>query len=336
MLLIIRGFNQHPTETGPPPSIFLRAWPPAEMTTKKNLHFSIAKIRRLDVKTKAVQERIRNPLKQLVVMKKTFIPITAVAAVFGLAASDVDAQTTPVFHYAFPASWNGTGSAITDQSTAGNNGTFDGTLTLSAAVPSGAPGGSQSVNTSAGGILTGAASSLNNATIFGAGGFSYNVSFMWDGTDSTSFGHTQKIIDYAGTESLQLTTTSGSASLQMAFADDAGNETIAVSTTVLPNTWYNVKLEFDASSMVGNDVAGTASLVVNGGAPISAAATKGTYGDSLARPIGVGQLGANFGYLVGFKGDIFDPSVSLVPEPSTLSLGLLGGLSMFFLRRRKS
>jgi hypothetical protein len=271
---------------------------------------------------------------------RTFTPISAVAAVFGLAASVAQVQAAPVFQYDFPASWNGTGSAITDQSTAANNGTFDGALTLSAAVPSGAPGGAQSLNTSAGGILTSATALLNNTTVFASGGFTYNVSFMWNGTDSSSFGHTQKLIDYAGTESLQLVTTSGSASLQMAFSDDLGASAPVISTTVLPNTWYNVTLSFDATSMVGSDVAGLAVMQVNGGTLLEAAATKGTYGDSLARPIGVGQLGAPFGYLVGFKGDIYDPTVSLgasiVPEPSTLALGALGGLGMMLLRRRKS
>ncbi len=270
----------------------------------------------------------------------TFTPISAVAAVFGLAASAAQAQTTPVFEYGFPASWNGTGATITDQSTAGHNGVFDGTLSLSAAVPAGAAAGTQSLDTSAGGILTSANSLLANSAIFAAGGFTYNVSFMWNGTDSSSFGHIQKLIDYAGTESLQLLTTSGSASLQMAFADDTGVETVAVSKTVSPNTWYNVTLTFGSTSMVGDDVAGTASLYVDGSLAGSGAATKGTYGDILARPIGVGQLGANFGYLVGFKGDIYDASVSLgvatVPEPSALALGALGGLGLMLFRRRKS
>src|SRR5579864_7052898 len=103
---------------------------------------------------------------------KTFTPISAVAAVFGLAASDAQASTR-LFEYDFPASWNGTGTAITDVSPAGNNGFLDGTLALSAAVPPGAPGGTQSIDTSAGGILTSATGLLNNSTVFGSGGFIY-------------------------------------------------------------------------------------------------------------------------------------------------------------------
>jgi hypothetical protein len=274
-------------------------------------------------------------------IRKTFTPISAVAAVFGLAAASAHAQTSPVFEYNFPASWNGTGTTITDVSAGGNNGHFDGTLSLDAVTPPGAPGGTQSLNTTAGGVLTTASSLLNNTIVAASGGFTYNVQFNWNGTDSTSFGHTEKLIDYAGTESLQLITTSGQASLQMVFADNLGNETIAASTTVLPNTWYNVQFTFNTGGNLvdGNgDIGGTAALYVNGSLASWSHALKGTYGDTLNRPIGVGQLGANFGYLVGFKGDMYDPSVQLgvVPEPSTFALGALGGLGMMFFRRRKS
>jgi hypothetical protein len=270
----------------------------------------------------------------------TFASLSAVAAVFWLAASVAVAQTTPVFEYDFPAS-SGTGTTITDVSPAGNNGHYDGTLSFDAPPP-GAPGGTLSVDTSAGGILTNADALLTNSAVAAAGGFTMNVTFMWNGTDLTSFGHTQKLIDYAGTESLQLVTTSGSASLQMAFGDDLGNESIPVSTTILPNAWYDATLYFGNTSLTGSsdqDVAGIASLFLNGSLVSQAPATKGTYGDSLSRPIGVGQLGANFGYLVGFKGDIYDPSVALgVPEPSTFALAAVGGLGMMFVvrRRRKS
>jgi hypothetical protein len=264
-------------------------------------------------------------------MKPEKSKLLSLIAVFAVAACGV--QAASVFEYNFPASWNGTGTTVTDLSSAGNNAVTSGTLSLSSSLPPGALPGTQSIITSAGGILTSSGLLLNNSAVAAAGGFKYTVSFMWDGTDSTSFGHTEKIIDYAGTESLQLTTTAGSAQLQMRF-DDSVN---AVSTTILPNTWYTVAMEFDT---LGNPVdgsgnlAGLASLTVNGGVPITAAAVKTAQGDTLNRPIGIGQLGANFGYLVGFKGNIYDPTVTLVPEPSAMALLGAGGLMM--LLRRKS
>ena len=270
---------------------------------------------------------------------KTFIPISAVAAVFGLAAS-AQAATTPVFTYDFPASWNGTGTAVTDLSTAHNNGVTSGAPALSSSLPSWGTG--NSLDTHAGGILTSAVDLLNNSTVLTHHGFSMACSFMWDGTDYTSFGHTEKLIDYSGTESLQLVTSAGSASLQMQVQGDTGSiKTIPVSTTVVPNTWYNVLLTFGNTSSVGTgDVQGTVDLYVNGNLLSSGSATKGTYGDGRSRPIGIGQLGAGFGYLVGFKGEIYDPTVTLgvmaVPEPTSLALGALGGLTLLGLRRRKA
>ncbi|HEV2329994.1 MAG TPA: PEP-CTERM sorting domain-containing protein [Verrucomicrobiae bacterium] len=264
---------------------------------------------------------------------KKLAAMPAVASVFALAASAANAST-PVFNYTFPASWGGTGTTITDQSSAGNNGFSDGTLSLSSTVPPGAGAGTESLVTSSGGILTSATSLLNNSTVAADGGFSFNCDFMWNGTDSSSFGHTQKLIDYAGTESLQLVTTSGSAALQMQFGNDTGAESV-IGTTILPNTWYNVSLDFNTeggSLGLTGDISGIAALYVNGSLAAWENMTKGTYGDGLNRPIGVGQLGANFGYLVGFKGDIYSASVNLgaapVPEPSTLALSLIGGIGV--------
>lgn len=281
---------------------------------------------------------------------KKLTPMSAAAAVCALAAG-AHAQTSPVFSYSFPASWGGTGTTVVDQSIVGNDGTTTGTPALSSSVPSGAAGGTQSLNTVSGGILTTANSLLSNANVASSGGFTYDIDFNWNGTDSTSHGHTQKLIDYAGTESLQLiTTASGTASLQMVFDGDtaSSSEIVAVSTTVSDNTWYDVEMVFNtAGNTIGGtgDISGYAGLYVNGVLVSNGAATKGTYGDSLNRPIGVANLGANFGHLVGFDGTIYNPSVDLgaataVPEPSSMALGLLGGFgvlgTMWRARRSKS
>jgi hypothetical protein len=289
-------------------------------------------------------------LKETLAMKKhsvkTFVPLSAVAAVFGLAASSGSAQTSPIFEANFPASWNGTGTTVLDQSGAGNTGFKSGTASYTtAAVPSWATPGTGSIALGGvGGVKVTPTGLLNNTAIATAGGFTYSVDFLWDGTDSSaSFGGAEKLIDYAGTESLQLLVPSGagSASLQMNFADDLGVESTAVSTTIAPNTWYNVVLTFGNTTMVGSDVTGTANLYLNGSLVSSASATKGDYGDGLNRPIGIGEWG--YGHttsLIGLHGDIYDASIQFgvapVPEPSTVALGALGGLGMMFLRRKKS
>src|SRR3954447_10397958 len=100
----------------------------------------------------------------------------------------------PVFSYSFPASWNGTGTAVTDLSAAGHNGVTNATLALSAIVPPGAAAGTQSITATGGGIVTSANQLLTNPTIAAAGGYAYDVAFLWDGTDSTNNGHIEKVI----------------------------------------------------------------------------------------------------------------------------------------------
>jgi PEP-CTERM motif-containing protein len=274
---------------------------------------------------------------------KTFIPISAVAAVFGLAASGANADI-PIFGANFPASWNGTGTTVIDQSGAGNIGFQSGTTHATyttATVPPGALAGTGSMQLDgAAGIKVTPTKLLNNTAIGNAGGFIYNINFLWDGTDSSAaFGGVEKLIDYAGTESLQLVVPSGggSAALQMTFTDDLGATAPVVGASILPGTWYDVTLRFDNTVVTGGDVTGTASLYVDGGLVDSAVATKGTYGDSLNRPIGIGEFG--YGHstsIIGLHGDIYGASIQLVPEPSMLALGALGGLGMLFRTRRKS
>jgi hypothetical protein len=269
--------------------------------------------------------------------------IVAVAGV--LLGAGWASASAPIFSYNFPASWSGTGTVIVDQSTAHNDGKTNGALALSAAVPPGAPAGTQSITTNTGAIVTNATSLLTNPVIAAAGGFEYDVAFRWDGT-TTRFG-VQKIIDYAGTDSLQLDTISGTtANLDFIFTTQgvspAPDTTVGPLIPIVANTWYQVSAKFDTLgngiSPVDGSLPGLAELTVTpaGGLPVMAdlAVAKTTYGDSLARPIGVGELGSPFGFLVNFNGQIFNPSVT-VPEPTSIAL-IAVGAPLLMRRQRKS
>jgi hypothetical protein len=259
-------------------------------------------------------------------------------ACLGLLPSGAQAQVTPVFDATFPASWNGTSTTVTDQSSAGNIGFQSGTATYSSG--SMVLGGAGGIKVTGNGTTFPTDAILNNTAIAADGGFTYNIDFLWNGATNA----TQKLIDYAGTESLQLNGQTGG--LTMSFANDTGVESTPVSTTLTANTWYDVTLTFDTAgnSLVGGDISGIADLYVNGALVSSGAATKGIYGDGLNRPIGIGEFG--YGHttsILGLHGDISDASIDLgvapVPEPSTLALSALGGIGfigMIWKGRRKA
>jgi len=288
---------------------------------------------------------------------KNFAPIPAAAAVFALAASAAHGQafeSSTLFSANFPASWNGTGTAVADLGGLAPAGFQSGTATYGTSiVPPGATAGTGSMGLSAtGGIKVTPNGALLNANIANGGGFAFNIDFLWNGGFSSSFSGVQKLIDYAGTESLQIVANNATtATLEMAFANNAGVETDLLQYTINANTWYNTSMVFNTYGAALNSdgsITGTANLFVNG-AQIFAygeSATKGAYGDGLNRPIGIGEFG--YGHttsILGLNGDIYNASVDLgvdtvVPEPSSLALGVMGGLSslgmMWNGRRRKS
>jgi hypothetical protein len=208
--------------------------------------------------------------------------------------------------------------------------------------------------TSTGGFRTSGTSLLTNPIIAGAGGFTYDTTFMWNGADLTTNGHIQKLIDYAGTEALQVDTNGtaaspGVAALNFIFTTQGTPDvSVGPSLQIQANTWYHAVATFDTTGNVvdgSGNLAGIATLTLTpvGGSDTSAslAVAKTPYGDGAvlgARPIGVGELGfaSTTLALVPFQGNIYSASVSLgvVPEPASLSLLGLGATALLARRKR--
>src|SRR5690606_28070306 len=127
------------------------------------------------------------------------------------------------------------------------------------------------------------------------------------------------IIDYAGTEKIVLTAATGELAM---LIDGTGRIPIAV---VEPNRWYYVAVVFDTEGApvdLQGFATGTVRIYLDSLAPLveRPGAIKNLFGDSLVRPIGVGQHPLGFAADF-FDGLIFEPRVSLgVVEPEDLLL----------------
>lgn len=231
-------------------------------------------------------------------------------------------SAAPLLTYEFPESWDGVSTTVTDVSGAGHNGFLVGSLPvgvplLSTNVTPNSPEGMQSVNTVGGGFRTNDRRLLSNSAIAGAGGFRFKVSFYWDGANGAN-QDVQKIIDYAGTEFLQLEdidTINGTAKLRFGFNDSrsVGSNLI---TNIVAQQWYDVEATFHSFGKQAPNIAifGHATLSVNGHV-LTDNVFKNRFGDDLNRRIGIGifSFDATSAEL-RFHGDIYSPSISLLPK----------------------
>lgn len=274
------------------------------------------------------------------------LALCAVAVSIG----DQQSFAGPVFSYQFasspPTSWNGvgaSGAAVTDLSSAHNDGVTTGLPVLSPIVPSGAPANAESLLTDGGGLRTNALSLLTNAAIAANGGFKMDAWINWDGTDNAQ--HIGKIIDYAGTDYLQIQGLNLAPIVRFGFNDDVNIGT-HLTAPIVANTWYHVTGVFDTTGQTiagDGSLTGVATLYLNGVAvgtdtvaKLAANAGTGTAGDPLNRRIGVGNFSNSGNSLLQFRGYLYNPSVDLIPEPTTFclfSLCLLVGSSIWRGRR---
>lgn len=257
------------------------------------------------------------------------------------------AQTVFQYDYSFSALPD-----IFDVSGAGNDALAGPLAVLSDDVPTvGVPAASgdksldssdpNAVQASQSGAVTNEISLLDNDNIEAAGGFTYETWFKWNGG-----GAVNSIIDYAGTDKLVIDQRQG-VTTSLAMRMDPNDHMIG---NAVAGQWHYVAFVFDSSgnAQVDDTISGNATAYFDSLEPIDlGVVTKSAFGDSLARPIGVGQHPLGFD-LDFFDGSVYQTRVSLgalgandllfIPEPSscvTLTLGL-AALFPFSMRRRKS
>jgi hypothetical protein len=232
--------------------------------------------------------------------------------------------------------------SIADAGPRGNTGTADETTKFSASVPTvGVPSdvGNRSLDgKGAGGVVTGGTAELLNSAIAGAGGFTMETWFLWNGGGSIN-----ALIDYAGTEKLVIDKNLGAGNeVRMRINSDTNLDSVI--GPVDAGQWHYVASVFDTqgNSVVGGSISGIFKLYLDGSlVNTTDPVTISDFGDSLNRPIGIAKHPLNFAD-DRFDGLIFEPRVSLgalgqsellyvVPEPSTLVLSVLG---LLVLQRR--
>jgi hypothetical protein len=277
-----------------------------------------------------------------------FLRVALLAGAFlaGMAAGGgkARADVSPVFRYSFPDSSSDIVSNpnVTDVSPARNDGNVSGTglapgTGLSSNVPAGRTG--QSVDFTAAGthaIRTNGTQLLSTPAVASAGGFTYDV-WVFPTALPTGTG-LFKVIDYAGTESLAIT----SGGLVRGTLNSA-TPTLESTNTLTLNEWHHLTMIFDTKGNAAEadparagffQVNGEVSLLVDGIGSGPLARLRNGFGDSLNRPIGIASHPTSTGER--FIGLLYNPTVSLgvVPEPASVGLIAIGTLTLLARRRR--
>jgi hypothetical protein len=200
---------------------------------------------------------------------------------------------------------------VSDQSPARNDATAGPSAVLSANVPPSRPtgGGNRSLDCRTNGAVTDDKLLLSNAAIDFDRGFTMEAWFQWNGG-----GFVNSIIDYAGTEKLVIDVPSGGApTVTMRFSPTFNSTTDYPIGPAVPGRWQYVAVVFQAAPRnPDGTLTGTLTTYLDCLTPSSVVpgVTKGNFGDSLVRGIGVGQHPLSFPQDF-FDGLIYEPRVSV-------------------------
>ena len=189
-------------------------------------------------------------------------------------------------------------------------------------------GGTQAEPT---GIVTNEVSLLTNDQIAAFGGFTMECWFQWAGG-----GGVNSIIDYAGTEKIVIDERNGD-NFGLVKMRISGTGDLDISTAT-PGEWHYVAVVFATGGQAqagDGTIGGTVTVYFDGTEAVASyeGATKDNFGDSLIRPIGVGQHPLGFD-LDFFEGFVFEPRVTLGPlNPEDLLYGGGGNQEGFLFLR---
>jgi hypothetical protein len=218
---------------------------------------------------------------------KQFNSFLILSLVISILATFVSSAETNLCLYQFPDSYDGTGQTVTDLSGRGNDATtLMNTNSYVEEAPSGKSGGSFDATAGPNDFNTDATLLLENSILQTNNGYSYEVWFKWNGEGSNN-----KIIDYAGTESLRI---NGDAELLFGAIETSIAQGYLgwdiIYGPLEADQWYHIIATFDSE---GNSLDENGALLGNAKLFIDdelVAFTnnvkKGTYGDELNRKIG--------------------------------------------------
>lgn len=202
---------------------------------------------------------------------------------------------TPILFYDAPAAVDplAINAVITDQSGAGNDARIQqATVAVVADTPTGS-GYSFDLTGSSGSVRSIATKLLLNADLMASGGFQMDVWFKTDGSSSGIYGG---LINYAGTERIELAGQAGGPGgladkNYLEFRVSSSGDYVANPTTVISNSqWHHATSKFivtDASDPL--NLRGDMHLVLNGVTHVYRNAVKTSQGDDLNRSISVGN-----------------------------------------------